>query len=554
MEYMSLEQVSKSYGEKVLFDRINLTISRGDKIALIARNGSGKSTLLRVIAGVTPPEGEQAVVRLSKQVRIQFLDQEPQFDPAATIQEVFMDTEHPQIRALQEYNAALQTGEHLEEALAKMDDLKAWDVEARGQEILYRLKLTDTDQVVGTLSGGQQKRLALAKLIMNEPDFLILDEPTNHLDVEMIEWLETYLSQSKLTLFMVTHDRYFLERVCNEIIELDKGRLFVYRGNYSDYLEKKALRTEQENSSLDKAKKLLQRELEWVRRQPKARGTKAKSRVDGYHKLHDKVSSITYEEAFSIEVDSARLGKKILEFYDVSMSYGDKVIMDEFWYKFKKGERVGISGPNGTGKTSFVKVLTGEVRPDSGRRVQGDTVQFGYYTQDGIHLQEDRRIIDVIKDIAEYIPLKKGLKLSAAALLERFMFPREQQQVYVSQLSGGERKRLHLLCVLIQNPNFLILDEPTNDLDILTLNVLESYLLQFPGCLVIISHDRFFMDKLVDHMFIFSGNGRIEDYNGTYSQWKAHSKSKPPKEPASSNKQSAIVTPEPEAARKLSYL
>ena len=557
MEYLSLEEVSKSYGEKVLFDKINLSISKGDKIALIARNGSGKSTLLRVIAGVTAAEGERAKVHLSKHIKIAFLDQDPDFEGHLTIEEAFWDSENPSIKAMKSYNRALESGNDtlLQEAMIEMDDLKAWDVEAKSQELLFRLKLTDLTQTVGVLSGGQKKRLALAKIIINEPDFLILDEPTNHLDVEMIEWLEGYLGGASLTLFMVTHDRYFLERVCNEIIELDKGRLYTYRGNYSDYLEKKALRSQQDNVSFDKAKKLLQKELDWVRRQPKARGTKAKSRVDGYHKLKDHVSSITYDEVFSIEVDAARMGKKILEFYDVSKAYGDLVLLHEFWYKFKKGERVGISGPNGTGKTTFVKLITGEIKPDTGKRVIGETVQFGYFTQDGLHINEDKRIIDVIRDIGDYIPLKKGLKLSAAALLENFMFTREQQQVYVSQLSGGEKKRLHLLCILMNNPNFLILDEPTNDLDILTLNVLESYLMQFPGCLVIISHDRFFMDKLVDHMFIFKGDGKVQDYNGTYSEWKVADTAERYKEnKVKSDAKPILQTTAPEkGGRKLSY-
>jgi len=556
MEYLSLEEVSKSYGEKVLFDQINLTISQGDKIALIARNGSGKSTLLRVIAGVDQPEGERAKIHLSRHVKTAFLDQDPTFDAHQTVEEVLFDTNLPRMKAVKEYNDALASGNptRLEQAMARMDDLKAWDAEARGKDILFRLNLRDLDQTVGTMSGGQKKRLALARIILGEPDFLILDEPTNHLDIEMIEWLEKYLSSAQLTIFMVTHDRYFLERVCTEIIELDKGNLFTYRGNYSDYLEKKAVRSHQDNTSLDKAKKLLLKELEWIRRQPKARGTKAKSRITDFHKLKDKVSSITYDEVFEIEVDSVRLGKKILEFSDVHKAFGDKVILREFWYKFKKGERVGISGPNGTGKTTFVKLLVGEIRPDRGKRIQGETVEFGYYTQDGLHLDSDRRVIDVIRDIAEYIPLKKGLKLSAAALLENFMFSREHQQVYVSQLSGGERKRLHLLTVLMSNPNFLILDEPTNDLDVLTLNVLESYLLQFQGCLVIISHDRYFMDKLVDHMFIFKGNGVVQDYNGTYSQWKAQAKSEKPRVDKIKELDTKVTLEPKDGVRKLSYL
>ncbi len=526
MEYLSITNVSKSFGEKVLLSDINLTINKGDKIALIAKNGSGKTTLLKIIAGLESAEGEQSKVLLSKQIRIGFLDQEPQIEVTRTIEEVFLGIDMPKIKALKQYKQALQAADPtaLERSVTQMDDLKAWDAEAQGHELLYRLNLTDTDQIVDNLSGGQKKRLALARLIMSEPDFLILDEPTNHLDIEMIEWLEGYLAASSRTIFMVTHDRYFLERICNEIIELDNGHLYVYRGNYSDYLEKKELRQQQEGVVHDKAKRLLHKELEWMRRQPKARGTKAKSRIDKYYQLEEKVSSISYDAAFKIEVDTARLGKKILEFYDVSKAYGEKKLISEFWYKFRKGERVGITGPNGTGKTTFVRMLTGEVRPDKGKRVVGETVRFGYFSQDGIELDESKRVIDVIRDYGDYIPLTKGLKLSAAALLERFMFSREHQQVYVSQLSGGERKRLRLLCVLMQNPNFLILDEPTNDLDILTLNVLESYLLQFPGCLVIISHDRFFMDKLVEHMFIFEGDGKITDFNGTYSQWKVQAK------------------------------
>ena len=557
MEYLSLESVSKSFGEKVLFDKINFTISKGDKVALIAKNGSGKSTLLKVIAGLESPEGERARILLSKNVSVAYLDQEPHFDSKQTIREIFFDPSIPLFKAVSNYTAAIESGDAtlIESAIADMDDLKAWDAEAKGKEILYKLNLTDLDQSVGILSGGQKKRLALAKIIFSEPDFLILDEPTNHLDIEMIEWLEKYLASAQLTLFMVTHDRYFLQNVCNEIIELDKGRIFPYSGNYADYLEKKALRSQQDATSLDKAKKLFSKELEWIRRQPKARGTKAKSRIGDFNKLKNEISSITYDDVFEIEVDTARLGKKILEFHDVHKAFDEKVILKEFWYKFKKGEKVGISGPNGTGKTTFVNILTGSVLPDKGKRVQGETVQFGYYTQDGLQLDEDKRVIDVIRDIAEYIPLQKGHKLSAAALLENFMFSREHQQVYVSQLSGGERKRLHLLTVLMANPNFLILDEPTNDLDVLTLNVLESYLMKFTGCLVIISHDRYFMDKLVDHMFIFEGEGKILDYNGTYSEWKAQAKktkSKSAKSPI--DKPSVEAPSDTIEVRKLSYL
>ena len=526
MQYLSLENVSKSYGEKVLFNSINLTISKGDKIALIARNGYGKSTLLKIIAGLVKAEGEQSIVHLNKNITTEFLSQNPEFSPGLTVEQAFFNLDIPEFDAIQKLKKAQKGSDEkaIQEAMLIMDELKAWDIEAKGKELLFKLNLTDLSQFVDILSGGQKKRLALAKTIMKKPDFLILDEPTNHLDIEMIEWLEKYLSAANLTLFMVTHDRYFLERVCNHIIELDKGKLFTYKGNYSQYLEKKAIRSHQESQAIDKAKKLFLKELEWIRRQPQARGTKAKSRVQDFHHLKEEISSISYEEVFDIAVDSQRLGKKILEFYDVHLSFDDKILIKDFWYKFKKGERLGICGKNGSGKTTFARLLVGLLKPNRGKRVQGDTVKFGYYTQEGLDLSEDKRVIDVIRDIAEYIPLKKGHKLSAASLLEKFMFPRPQQQVYISQLSGGEKKRLHLLTVLANNPNFLILDEPTNDLDVLTLNVLEEYLQKFQGCLVIISHDRYFMDKLVDHMFIFTGQGEIQDFNGTYSEWKKDSR------------------------------
>ena len=555
MEYLKLEEVSKSYGEKVLFDRLNLTISQGEKIAIIARNGSGKSTLLRIIAGIESPEGERARILLNKQIRTAFLDQDPHIESHKSIQEAFFELDIPEFNVIRKYNGALQSGneELMASAITEMDDLKAWDVEARGKEILSRLNLNDLDQAVGTMSGGQKKRLALAKIIMSQPDFLILDEPTNHLDIEMIEWLEQYLGGSQLTLLMVTHDRYFLERVCNQIIELDRGRIYPYKGNYSDYLEKKALRSHQEQTAIAKSKKLYLKELDWINRQPKARGTKAKSRIHDFQILEDELSSIKYEEVFEIDVQPMRLGKKILEFYDVTKAFGEKKLLNEFWYKFKKGERVGISGPNGSGKTTFIKMVLGLEKVDQGKRVQGETVQFGYYSQDGLDFDDNRKVIDVIRDIAEYIPLQKGYKLTAAKLLENFMFPREQQQVYVSKLSGGERKRLHLLTVLMSNPNFLILDEPTNDLDILTLNVLEEYLSKFPGCLVIVSHDRFFMDKLVDHMFIFSGDGHVKDYNGTYSEWKAQSKNYSNPKAVKAVQQVEDSKSAQEEKRKLSY-
>lgn len=522
MQYLSLENINKSFGEKVLFDNINLSISKGDKIALIAKNGSGKTTLLKVIAGTEGIEGEHAKIQTAKGIKIAYLEQAPHFHPDANVLEAVLDSDQPEVQAIRNYEEAMQTGDNtaLEQALVKMEDLKAWDIEHRMREILSKLNITNLKQKVGQLSGGQRKRIALAKIILRDPDFLILDEPTNHLDIDMIEWLESYLETSRLTLFMVTHDRYFLERVCNTIIELDRGKIYPYRGNYSNYLEKKEARVANEAVVLDKTQKLFKKELQWIRRQPKARGTKAKSRVDDFQEIKQKAHQKLDEDEMSIQIKSARMGSKILEAHALSKSFGDKHILKSFSYKFKKGERVGIVGPNGAGKSTFLQLLTGQLKPDGGKVVVGDTVVFGYYTQSGINLKEDRRVIDAIRDIAEYIPLEKGQKLTAESLLEKFLFPRSQQRVYVSQLSGGERRRLYLLTILMANPNFLILDEPTNDLDVITLNVLENFLLDFPGCLIIVSHDRYFTDKLVDHLFILDGAGGVKDYNGNYSKYR----------------------------------
>jgi ATP-binding cassette subfamily F protein uup len=522
MQYLLLENVSKSYGEKVLFKELNLSISKGDKIALIAKNGSGKTTLLRVIAGDEAPEGENAKIHFAKGLKIAYLKQDPIINPNATALEAVFDSDNPAIKAIQAYEMAVLEKDEVkvQEQITIIEDLKAWDIEVRIKDVLSKLKVDNLDQTVGSMSGGQKKRVALAKILIDEPDFLILDEPTNHLDLEMIEWLEVFLQNSNLTLFMVTHDRYFLERVCNEIVELDRGDLFVYRGNYSDFLEKKAARMQNDAVNLDKTKKLFAKELQWIRRQPKARGTKAKSRVDAFDDINERAHTNLDEDELKINIKAARMGSKIVEAHAIQKAFGETKIVNSFSYKFKKGERVGIVGPNGAGKTTFLKLLTKDIRPDGGKVVIGDTIVFGYYTQAGMNLTEDKRVVDVIRDIAEYIPLEKGLKLTAESLLERFMFPRPQQQVYVSQLSGGEKRRLYLLTVLMENPNFLILDEPTNDLDIVTLNVLESYLMDFPGCLIIVSHDRYFMDKLVDHLFILEGNGEIKDYNGNYTEFR----------------------------------
>jgi len=527
VNYLTLENVSKTYGEKVLFDNIDLTINKGQKVALIAKNGTGKSTLLRVISGQEAGEGERCKLMMRKGIKLGFLAQDPDFFENHSILEAVFDSDNPIIQAIKNYENALLFPEEVEamqKALTKMDDLKAWDFEAKVKEILSKFKVGNFNQTIKTLSGGQKKRLALAKLIIDEPDFLILDEPTNHLDLDMIEWLEEYLKLPNLTVLMVTHDRYFLDRVCNQIFELEKGILYRYSGNYSDFLHKKTTRHENEGIEFEKNKKLLKKELEWVNRMPKARGTKAKSRVDAFANLKDKVSGHRIEKEIQIDIKGQRLGKKILECHYISKRFGEMKIVEDFNYKFQKKERVGIVGPNGVGKTTLLKLFTNELRPDGGKVVVGGNTVFGYYTQSGIQLPEDLRVIDVVREIAEYIPLEKGMKLSAAQLLERFMFNRKQQQIFVSQLSGGERRRLYLLTVLMRNPNFLILDEPTNDLDIITLNVLEEFLLEFPGCVVIVTHDRYFMDKLVDHLFVFEGNGQVKDFNGDYSDFRVMQK------------------------------
>ncbi|MDX1683841.1 MAG: ABC-F family ATP-binding cassette domain-containing protein [Saprospiraceae bacterium] len=522
MNFLTIENATKSYGEKILFDDIDLYINKGDKVALVAKNGTGKTTLLKVIAGETSLEGEHALIRLHKDVKTGYLPQDPHMPDTQSVLEYLLSSQHPKVRTLQAYTEALKSGddEAIQKAVVMMDQKKAWDADIRLKEISGRLGIHDMDKLLSELSGGQAKRLALARLIFEDPEFLILDEPTNHLDLEMIEWLESYLSTQNRTLFMVTHDRYFLDRVCNQIVELEGGKLHKYAGNYSDYLEKRSIRLDIEQTVHDKNKKLLKKELDWVRRMPQARTTKSKARTDKFYELKEEVYGKRIEDELHIDIDSARLGSKIVELHNISKSFDQQIIFENFDYKFKKSERLGIIGKNGSGKTTLLKIITGQLRPDTGKVVIGDTVVFGHYTQEGITVDEDQRVIDVIRNIAEYLPLKKGKKLSAEQLLERFMFPRPQQLMRVSKLSGGEKRRLYLLTVLMANPNFLILDEPTNDLDILTLNVLESYLMDFPGCVIIVSHDRYFMDKLVDHLFVLEGNGAIWDFPGTYTEFR----------------------------------
>lgn len=525
LNFLTLENVTKSYGEKVLFQNISLHLDKGQKIGLIAKNGTGKSTLMRVIAGKEGSEGENAKITLRKDIHIGWLDQEPNFPPNMDVLGAVLDPSNPLVRVVQRYEKALlhpENPDELTEAIAEMDQQNAWTFEAKVKETLSRFRMDNYEQKVSTLSGGQQKRLALVKILLEEPDFLILDEPTNHLDVEMIEWLEEYLQQPGITLFMVTHDRYFLENVCDSIIELEGGELRRYSGSYSDYLEKKALREENEATTYERQNKLLKNELDWVRKSPQARTTKAKARVDAYFNRKEANDSLKKtKDEMTLSIKETWLGGKIVELHNISKSFGEKKLLENFSYKFKRKERVGIVGQNGSGKSTFLQIITQLLPPDTGKVVVGDTVTFGHYRQEGIQLKDDKRVIDVIRDIADYIPLEKGKELSAAQLLERFLFSRPQQQVYASQLSGGERRRLYLLTVLMKNPNFLILDEPTNDLDVLTLQVLEDFLEDFPGCLVVVTHDRYFMDRLVDHLFVFEGNGQIKDFNGTYAEYRA---------------------------------
>ena len=522
MNYLTLENVTRSYGDKVLFEKINLTINEGDKIALIARNGSGKSSLLRILSGEEPVEGEQAKYWINKEIRCTYLAQDPDFEPGHNILETILEGNEEWIKPLQAMQHANESHDdaEIQKALAIMDEYKAWEMDAYVRELIGKFKLPDFDFKVSNLSGGQKKRLAIVKVLCVKPDFIILDEPTNHLDLEMIEWLEKYLEQSQITLIMVTHDRYFLNNVANQILELDRGELFKYQGDYEDFLIKKDARIQNEAIGKSKLTKMLRKELEWVVRMPKARTTKSKSRMDAYFTAKESLQGPQEPGEVEFEIDHTRLGSKILELHHIHKSFGDLKIIENFSYKFKLGDRVGLVGPNGTGKTTLLHLFTGQLKPDQGKIILGDTVLLGYYKQDGLILKEDRRVIDIIRDIADYIPLKKGHKLSAESLLERFLFPRSQQQVYASQLSGGERRRLYLLTILIKNPNFLILDEPTNDLDIITLNVLEDFLMDFPGVLLIVSHDRFFMDRLVDHLFVLEGNGQIRDFPGNYTDYR----------------------------------
>ncbi len=527
MHYVTAEGVSKSYGVKPLFHNITFHINEGDKIALVAKNGSGKSTLLKILAGQEVPD--EGKVWIHKDVTVALFEQEPQFDEERTVAENIFHYKHPVMEALQEYESLLDTGEKdpvaLGAALAKIDELNAWGFEAKVKQILGKLNIHQLQQQVKTLSGGQRKRVALAQTLIDigfehKHVLLIMDEPTNHLDVEMVEWLEHYLGQEKVTLLLVTHDRYFLDAVCEEIWELDGSDIYTYKGDYENYLEKKAARIESQQASIDKARNEYRKELEWMRKQPKARTTKARSRIDNFYDVETRAKQRIEDSKVELQMKMNRLGGKVAELKKVYKSYGDKVILKGFDYTFKKGDRIGIVGRNGAGKSTFLNILLGTEAADSGKINIGDTVVFGNFSQAGLEIKEDMRVIEYVKNIAESFPLASGGSLSAAQFLQLFLFTPEQQYTYLGKLSGGEKKRLQLLSVLFRNPNFLVLDEPTNDLDLPTLSVLENFLNDYKGCLVIVSHDRYFMDRLVDHLFVFEGEGQVRDFPGNYSHYR----------------------------------
>jgi ABC transport system ATP-binding/permease protein len=557
MHYVSAENLVKSYGIKPLFENLSFHISEGDKIALVARNGSGKTTLLKILAGIDVPD--EGKVWINKNVDVALFEQDPKLDESRSALDNIFHISHPVIQAIKEYEAALDSEDDglISSTLVKMEEMNAWDFESRVRQILGKLNIHNLQQKVSTLSGGQKKRIALAKTLIDigfehKHVLLIMDEPTNHLDVSMVEWLEHYLTKENVTLLLVTHDRYFLDTVCEEVWELEEGKLYIHKGHYQNYLEKKAAREESEAASIDKARNTYRKELEWMRKQPKARTTKSKSRQDNFYVVEQKAKQQLKEQQLELQSKMSRLGGKTVELKKVSKSYGDKKILQGFEYSFKKGERVGVVGKNGAGKSTFINILQELETVDSGKVNVGDTVVFGNYSQGGLIVKEDMRVIEFVKNIAEHFPLANGSSLSASQFLSLFLFPPEQQYTYISKLSGGEKRRLHLLSVLFRNPNFLILDEPTNDLDLPTLSVLENFLLEFPGCLVIVSHDRYFMDRLVDHLFVFEGEGVVSDFPGNYSQYRELERQKenfpePPPKPAEQPQATATVK------RKLSF-
>mgnify|MGYP001014066750 CR=1 FL=1 len=555
---LQIDRLTKSFGDLVLFSDLSFGIAEGDKIGLIAANGSGKTTLLNILAGKEPYDSGRVVFR--NDIRLAYLEQSPAFDPTITVLEACFSTDSETVRLIARYEEMLSSGnqEELDKLFARMDLHNAWDYEQRIKQILTQLKITDFHQKIGELSGGQVKRVALANVLISEPELLIMDEPTNHLDLEMVEWLEEHLTRNNISLLMVTHDRYFLDRICNQILEIDEKRLFSYKGNYSYYLEKRDERVTAQNAETEKAKNLLRKELDWMRRQPQARGTKAKSRIDAFYSLEEKAQQKQEEQNIRLSAKGSYIGKKIFEAKEVSKRFGNIRITEKFNYIFTRYEKMGIVGNNGTGKSTFVKMLLGVEDPDSGSFDIGETVNFGYYSQEGLQFNEQTKVIDVVRDIAEVIDLGGGHRLTASQFLQHFLFPPEKQHNYVCKLSGGEKRRLYLCTVLIKNPNFLVLDEPTNDLDIITLNILEEYLAGFRGCLIVVSHDRYFMDKVVDHLLVFHGDAQIRDFPGNYTQyreWKAVEEKREAGQTkiAASEQEAPSHRKRPEEKKKLSF-
>jgi ABC transport system ATP-binding/permease protein len=522
MNYLSAEGISKSFGEKKLIENISVGIGKGEKVALVGINGSGKTTLMNILAGKIPPDAGSVSVR--KGIKVEIMEQNPVFNEEGSIRENIFSVANPALDAIQLYEKCLEdpdtSADKLQEALTLMDEHNAWEYEQNIKQILSQLGLHDLDHNISQLSGGQRKRVAMARVLISEPDLIIMDEPTNHLDLETIEWLENQLSSHDQSLLLVTHDRYFLDRVANTILELENGNIYRYKGNYNYYLEKKAERVHQTEAEIEKARNLMRKELEWMRRQPKARGTKSQSRIDAFYDLQEKASQKTTTTSLELNVKSARQGGKIIEAEHISKTYGDRTLIKDFSYTFQKKDRVGIIGKNGAGKTTFLNMITGQLTPDTGKVDIGQTTVFGYYSQEVDDMDVSKRVIEIVKDIAEVVVVGKNQTITASQFLQHFQFPPAVQYTPVSKLSGGEKRRLQLLKVLIKNPNFLILDEPTNDLDIVTLNILEDFLLNFDGCLVLVSHDRYFMDRLVDHIFVFEGEGVIKDFPGNYSEYR----------------------------------
>lgn len=556
MNYLSVENLTKSFGDRIIFENLTFGIEQGQKVAIVAKNGSGKTTLLRCLLNQEPYDEGRIV--FPKDIRVAFMEQTDSLLPTHTILEEVFAHDLPELKAVKDYNYAMrmEDEELIKNSFEKISELNAWDIEVRVNQILSVLKLGDTSKLIENLSGGQKKRVALAKVLVAQPDFLILDEPTNHLDLDMIEWLEEFLSKSTSTILMVTHDRYFLEVVCDTILELEDRTIYRYKGNFSYFLEKKAEREDQRDSTISKAKNQFRKELDWMRRQPKARGTKQKARIEAFHETKKVAKQHIDDDELEIPIKMERLGSKILELHHVGKAFGETKIINDITYTFKRQERLGIVGNNGTGKTTFLNMLLGNEPVDKGKIVAGETVVFGYYNQLLPEYEADKKVIDVIRDIAEYIPLEKGRQMSAAHFLEKFLFPRDMHYNFVHKLSGGEKRRLNLMTVLMSNPNFLILDEPTNDLDIFVMSVLEDYLRNFQGCLIVVSHDRYFMDKMVDHLFVFEGEGEIKDILGNYTVYRKQKidREREEKRPEVKVKEEVVVLKEiPKDKKKLSY-